>query len=282
MTLDFKDLEIDRIAFTERLEVIRSEGEPHGGWYRYGSMANFGLLVELQPVDGGISGISSIADIGGADGDMSFYLSSKGYDVELIDHAETNANGLEGAKMLRDALNSNVAIYDVDLDKGEQLPRESYDLVLFLGILYHLENPYMALKMLSNVSKNLILSTKISSRDSGGNPWFENQAVAYLVDTYECNNDPTNFWVFSPAGLRRMISRTGWKILSERRVGAVGDSEPASMEKDERMFVWLQSTKFEQQGHCPQRNSRRSTDRVSRTGFGGSKFLERHDAPPVD
>lgn len=247
MRLNFKDLETDRVAFSDQLESIRGQGEPIGGWYRYGSMANFGLLVDLQPFEGGMSGITSIADIGGADGDMSFYLSSKGFDVELIDHAETNANGLEGAKMLREALGSSVSIYDVDLDKGEQLPRKSYDLVLFLGILYHLENPFMALKTLSNVSKNLILSTKISSCDSAGNPWFENQAVAYLVDTYECNNDPTNFWVFSPAGLRRILSRTGWNILSERRVGAVGDSEPASMEKDERMFVWVQSTAFEEQ-----------------------------------
>ena len=50
--------------------------------------------------------------------------------------------------------------------------------------------------------------------------------VAYLLDPEECNNDDTNFWIFSDQGLKRLAHRTGWKILSYITVGETMSSTP--------------------------------------------------------
>src|SRR3712207_7658839 len=39
---------------------------------------------------------------------------------------------------------------------------------------------------------------------------------AYLVDTFECNNDATNYWVFTHVGLERILLRCGW-IVEDRK-----------------------------------------------------------------
>jgi hypothetical protein len=65
--------------------------------------------------------------------------------------------------------------------------------------------------------------------------------LAYLVAPDETNNDPTNYWVFSPAGVERLVQRTGWTTLERLHVGNTADSDPATPENDERMFMLLHS-----------------------------------------
>jgi len=42
-----------------------------------------------------------IADLGGADGDLAFFLETLGFDLDIIDHAPTNFNHLKGAQLLK-------------------------------------------------------------------------------------------------------------------------------------------------------------------------------------
>ena len=65
--------------------------------------------------------------------------------------------------------------------------------------------------------------------------------VAYLVDANETNNDATNFWMFSEAGLRRILQRSGWDILDFMTVGNTKDSDPATAQGDERAFCYVRS-----------------------------------------
>jgi hypothetical protein len=73
---------------------------------------------------------------------------------------------------------------------------------------------------------------------------FSKIPVAYLLDEREANNDPTNFWIFSDAGLRRILKRTGWEILDYITVGNTNDSDPATAEGDERAFCLVKSRLF--------------------------------------
>ena len=70
---------------------------------------------------------------------------------------------------------------------------------------------------------------------------FDQVPVAYLVHPTECNNDPSNYWIFSDAGLRRILSRTGWEVLEYARVGQTVDSDPATAAGDERVFCLARS-----------------------------------------
>jgi hypothetical protein len=75
--------------------------------------------------------------------------------------------------------------------------------------------------------------------------YFTNQNVtdtpaAYLVAADECNNDATNYWIFTPAGLLRLFHRTGWKVLATQHVGDLQASNPRDNSADERVFAVLE------------------------------------------
>jgi hypothetical protein len=65
---------------------------------------------------------------------------------------------MQGVKLLKTALSSSVEIHDVNLDSQFLLPEKSYSLVIFLGILYHLKNPYYALETLAKSANYCLIS----------------------------------------------------------------------------------------------------------------------------
>ncbi len=194
-----------------------------------------------------LAGGGPIADIGAADGDLAFFLESLGQDVDIIDHAVTDETGLMAAAALKQALESSVEIFDIDLDTHFELPRR-YGLAFFTGILYHLRNPYYALETLARQADFCILSTKTATY--GGRErlfGFErpiriaNMPVAFLLDERELNNDPTNYWVFSHEGLRLLLRRTGWEVLDYFCAGRAGRAYANSAD-EEREWYLLRST----------------------------------------
>jgi hypothetical protein len=230
----------------ERLRGARGEIQPGFPWYPYDILAN---LVHIDAMLTGanrdldtLAGGRPVADIGAADGDLAFALEDTlGWQIDILDNAPTNMNGLRGAAALRDHLRSRVQIHDLDLDRQFSLPRERYGLVLLLGILYHLQNPYYALRELATRADHCLLSTKVA-RFAGSPPTpITELPVAYLVAPFETNNDPTNYWIFSSAGLERLVERCGWTVVERLNVGDTTSSDPATPKHDERMFMLLRS-----------------------------------------
>jgi hypothetical protein len=70
---------------------------------------------------------------------------------------------------------------------------------------------------------------------------IRNAPLAYLVDADELNRDNTNFWIFSEAGLKRLLRRTGWEICNYGTTGDTQNSNPRTQENDERAFCLLRS-----------------------------------------
>jgi tRNA (mo5U34)-methyltransferase len=230
-----------------RLQVARSQIGDGIPWYPYDILANVVHVNEMlsgenRDLEWLAQGMP-VADIGAADGDLAFVLEDvAGWDVDIIDTAATNMNGLRGARALRDHLGSDVHIHDIDLDRQFDLPRERYGLVFLLGILYHLQNPYYVLKELAARSSYCLLSTKVARFAGRARTPIGDLPVSYLVAPQETNNDPTNYWILSPTGLERLVERTGWSILDRANVGNTIDSDPATPENDERMLMLLRST----------------------------------------
>src|SRR5205814_10677151 len=127
--------------------------------------------------------------------------------VAVIDNDYTNWNGLEGARTLKEALNSSVVIRSVDLDSQFSLAGQKYDAIFFLGTLYHLKNPFFLLESLARLTRYCFVSTRIAKQTADGQ-LLSQYPVAYLLGPQECNNDDTNFWIFSEQGLKRLIDRT--------------------------------------------------------------------------
>ncbi len=245
---DIKEIGNKALVFEQFLTIKKAELAPKSFWYPYHIMSNFThldalltgpnrLLMDL--IDG-----KPVADIGGADGDLAFFLGSLGVSVDLIDHAPTNFNGLRGAGLLKTALSSSVAIHEIDLDSYFTLPPKNYGLIFFLGTLYHLRNPYYVLETLAKSARYCLISTRIAKLTTDKKTRLHDIPVAYLLDDREANNDPTNYWIFSEAGLRRILKRTGWQICDFVTVGNTRDSDPSSLEGDERAFCLVRSAYF--------------------------------------
>jgi tRNA (mo5U34)-methyltransferase len=258
--MDIRELLNKSREFKKSLDEKKIELAPSEfGWYPYGTLDNFFLIEKLlSSTNRDISalvGSMPVADIGAADGDSAFFLESLGFDAHIVDFPPTNFNGCRGSQLLKQALSSRVEIHQVDLDKHFELPGERYGLALFLGILYHLKNPFGVLEQLAKRAHYLLISTRVtrfnrpkvadvSSDTNQQRVDMQSVPCAYLVSPSETNNDPTNYWIFSEAGLRRILDRTGWDVLDFMTVGNTKDSDPASSAGDERAFCLVRSRHF--------------------------------------
>lgn len=245
MYKDVAEISRDAMAFREKLLRTKASLQPDAFWYPYDSLGNFIHLDRLltgehRSAFSNFRGLS-IADIGAADGDTAFFLASLGNDVDIIDNPPTNFNGLRGAAELKRHYGGSVTIHGIDLDEQFSLPREHYDVAFFLGILYHLKNPFYVLESLARRVDRCFLSTKVAKFAKPGGLRIEPVPVAYLLDADEANNDATNYWVFTDAGLRRLLHRTGWDVLDYMTAGNTTTSDPGSAAGDERAFCYLRS-----------------------------------------
>ena len=232
------------VAAEQSFWKLKLAHRPKSFWYPYPILGNIAVLERLlAKADLNLLQLcrgeyGKIADIGAADGDLAFFLEKQGLSVDAIDNESSNFNRLEGARILKEALNSSVNIRSVDLDSQFALPGEQYDAIFLLGILYHLKNPFFVLEKLAKMTRYCFLSTRIAKKTADGQP-LSRYPIAYLLGREECNNDDTNFWIFSDKGLKRIIDRAGWSILSYLTIGDTINSTPADPDRDERAFCLL-------------------------------------------
>src|SRR5579884_1505092 len=154
-------------TFRTRLDQHKRQLAPSEfGWYPYGTLDNFYLLDRMLTGENrnflDRVGEGAIVDIGAADGDAAFFLESLGYRAHVADFPPTNFNGCRGVRLLKESLKSAVEILETDLDAQFRLPGDRYELAFFLGILYHLKNPFLALESLAKSARYAFVSTRIA------------------------------------------------------------------------------------------------------------------------
>jgi tRNA (mo5U34)-methyltransferase len=245
---------LDALAsrFHDHLKSVKKRTALEGAeWYPWRSLSAMQILerelgVNLDALRKMI-GAAPVLDLGCGDGDVAFFLESLGSNersarVDAVDHAPTNYNRMEGVRVLKRALGSNIGIHAVDLDSRPNLPGANYGLAIMLGVLYHLKNPYLALETLARSSRHLFMSTRIASLTPDRKLNFGALPMAYLVDDRELNNDPTNFWIFSEEGLKRIVRRSGWNILKYATLGgSASTADPVTSQGDVRAFLVAES-----------------------------------------
>jgi len=230
-------------AFEQRLHTIRQESRVDFDWYPFNSLGNFihlRTLLEQAGLDDFFDRLpkdKKMLDMGCADGEIAFFFEHQGFKVDAIDRAATNFNDLKGFHFLHRYFNSAVSLFELDIDRNITL-EEDYSVTFALGLLYHLRNPFYTLNLLCLHSEYVLISTRIISHAPDGT-LVRNLPVSYLVSKDEMNNDATNYWIFSRAGIRRIVERAGFDTVCELQVGSVDDSTPHQNEKDERYFALL-------------------------------------------
>lgn len=166
-------------------------------------------LVEKLGLSLDLSGKTAL-DIGAWDGYYSFEMEKrKASRVVAIDNYYRKEDdrcqekkGFEVAKEIRASKVDfkNMDVYELSPDKiGE------FDIVLFLGVLYHLRHPLLALERIASVTKDVMILESYVSEGFGDKP------VAVFFEKDELNNDPTNWWGPNPACLLGMVRSCGFE-----------------------------------------------------------------------
>jgi tRNA (mo5U34)-methyltransferase len=227
-----------------RIEATKSTiGTVNFEWYPYDTLSavsHFGKVLETYEGDFLQRAASEgVADLGCGDGELSLAFEELGCKVTAVDHQRTNHNGMRGLALLKEQMGARFDVLPLDLDTPFTLPA-TYGLTLLLGTLYHVKNPLYVLEQIARTSRYCLLSTRITRNYPGGKKIPEGAAVAYLLEEGELNADDSNYWIFSNAGLLRLLRRSHWDVV---RYSAYGprNSDPNTVENDERAFCLLQS-----------------------------------------
>jgi tRNA (mo5U34)-methyltransferase len=160
--------------------------------------------VQLPPSLNGLT----VLDIGAWDGFFSFECERRGASrVVAADYYSWRGGGWgtkAGFNLARQALGSRVE--DIEIDVMDLSPERvgTFDVVLFLGVLYHLRHPFLALERISPLARRqLIVETVV---DMVG---FDRPALAFYP-ARELNNDPTNWWGPNMPAMRGMLESVGF------------------------------------------------------------------------
>lgn len=153
----------------------------------------------------------TVLDIGAWDGFFSFEAERRGATrVVATDYYSWRGvgwgtdNGKAGFELAHAALGSKVE--DVEIDLMDISPERvgTFDVVLFLGVLYHCRHPLLALERVASVCRDLlILETVI---DMVG---MKRPAAAFYPNR-ELNNDPTNWWGPNVPAVEGMLNVVGF------------------------------------------------------------------------
>ena len=81
----------------------------------------------------------------------------------------------------------------------------TFDVVLFMGVIYHLEEPLRALRRLRQVTSGVaVIESEAVVLQSGDGPLWQ------FVDAAQMHDDPTIWWVPTAEGLRAMCFAAGF------------------------------------------------------------------------
>lgn len=246
MTRTLEQLNAQGTAFQIRLNALKKANpSSESPWYLYDSIGNFALLAKFLGEERRdvlkLMGGGPVLDLCCADGDLSFFVESLGCTVHAVDWPRTNMNFMRGIRRMKESLNSNIEIYERDLDGRFELPAQFYSTAFFFGGLYHLKNPFYVLEELAKHVYWCFLSTRVARFLPDGATRVQHFPVAYLVRPEELNGDHTNYWIFSESGLKRILHRAGWGVCDFTTFGNSVDSDPVRPDGDERAYCLLRS-----------------------------------------
>lgn len=153
----------------------------------------------------------SVLDIGAWDGFFSFEAERRGAaHVVATDHFCWSGEGWgtkQGFDYVHARRNSSVEAVDVDVPALPTLGLGQFDLVLFLGVFYHLKDPYTGLEAAAAMCRDHLVIETVTALPR------EKQPAMRLLASGEINGDPTNFWAPNLPALDLMLRTFGFSRI---------------------------------------------------------------------
>jgi tRNA (mo5U34)-methyltransferase len=189
-----------------------------------------------------------VLDVGARDGYFSFAAERRGAEVLAVDSMAPHLTGFATAASL---VGSSVEyrttnVYDLDPeDVG------TFDAIFFLGVLYHLRDPMLALDRLREVARpeatiwveshvidqQLVdpKSEELKSLSSVA-PELVDVPIAQFYPGGLLSGDGSNWWGPNLAGLKAMVESAGFEVLRSRLVGNRGLVVGRKIENEETLY----------------------------------------------
>lgn len=153
----------------------------------------------------------TVLDVGAFDGYFSFEAERRGAarvvaaDEFCWSHPESPLLDGKGFDIARWALGSKVEKVRVSVeDLTPELVGGRFDYVLFLGVLYHAQDPMRYLRNVFNVCEGTcILETHVDALDQA-------RPMMVFYPGGALNNDPSNFWGPNPECVSAMLTEVGF------------------------------------------------------------------------
>ena len=182
----------------------------------------FASFRDALPAD--LSG-KSVLDIGCNAGFYSFEMERRG--AARVLGIDADERYLAQARFAAEVLGSDVEFRHLPVWQVAQLG-EKFDLVIFMGVLYHLRHPLLALDLIhEHVAKDLLLfqSMQRGSRDvaaieedydfTAPAPFDEPGYPKLHFIEHRYSHDQTNWWVPNRACTEAMLRSSGFDILAQ-------------------------------------------------------------------
>jgi tRNA (mo5U34)-methyltransferase len=115
--------------------------------------------------------------------------------------------GKRGFDIARRALDSRVEAVAADFMEMDLKELGTFDVVFFLGVLYHLEHPLEALTRLAAVTREVA----IIETDAVLIPGYEHHAICEFYESNEYNDDVTNWWSPNEKALQGLSRAAGFE-----------------------------------------------------------------------
>jgi tRNA (mo5U34)-methyltransferase len=163
--------------------------------------------LDLLRLPADLSG-RTVLDVGAWDGFFSFEAERRGAArVVAADSFAWNGENWSskaGFELARSCLRSRVEDVDVDVLDLDPARLGRFDLVLFLGVLYHMRHPLLALERVAGVTGHqLILETAVDCT-------WTRRPVAAFYPGHGLAPDPTNWWGPNPEAVVAMLRTVGF------------------------------------------------------------------------
>lgn len=170
-----------------------------------------------------------VLDIGCNAGFYSFELARRGADVLGIDEDTHYLKQARWARRRFD-LGGRVRFKRMEVYKLEKM-RETFDLVLFLGVFYHLRHPLLALDQIATKTRRRLLFQSLAlpgdavATDVRGKAYLEIDDLTapewphMAFVEHDFAGDTSNWWIPNRAAIEALLRTAGFKILARPAEG---------------------------------------------------------------
>jgi tRNA (mo5U34)-methyltransferase len=166
----------------------------------------------------------SVLDIGCNAGFYSLEMKRRG--AARVLGIDSDERYLAQARFAAEVLNADIEFKQMDVYQVADL-RERFDVVLFMGVLYHLRHPLLALDLIAEhvapemlVFQSLMRGSREVKQLQADYPFWTTDifddpdypAMFFVERAY--SNDPTNWWIPNRACAEAMLRSAGFRITA--------------------------------------------------------------------